>query len=97
MAGFLDGLKGLFGGGSTAKPSIAAAPEIYKDLRIYAEPMAEGAQWRMAGRIVMGEGDAAREHRFIRADIFSNRAELETATLRKARQIIDEQGQGLFR
>jgi hypothetical protein len=98
MAGIMDSIRKLFGGGSTSKPPQAAnAPDSYRDCLIYAEPMAESGQWRLAGRIVKGEGEAAKEHKFIRADIFSNREEVEAATLRKARQIIDEQGADLFK
>ena len=98
MAGILSGIRNMFGGGAGATtPEAANEPETYKDYLIYAEPMSEGGQWRLAGRIVKGEGDDAREHRFIRADILSNRDEVEAMTLRKARQIIDEQGDGIFR
>ena len=98
MAGIMDSIRNLFGGGATSNPPQAAnEPDSYKDCLIYAEPMAEGGQWRVAGRIVEGEGENAREHKFIRADIFSSKDEVEAATLRKARQIIDEQGPALFR
>ncbi|SOE08427.1 hypothetical protein SAMN05877838_0145 [Hoeflea halophila] len=98
MAGIMDSIRNLFGGGSGSRPPQAAnAPDRYKDYLIYAEPIAEGGQWRLAGRIVKGEGDAAREHKFIRADISANREEVETMALRKARQIIEEQGDALFK
>ncbi|WP_422370272.1 HlyU family transcriptional regulator [Hoeflea sp.] len=98
MAGILGSIRGLFGGnGSARRPEPANEPETYKECRIYAEPMAEGSQWRLAGRIVKGEGPDAREHRLVRADLFSSRDETISATLRKARQVIDEQGDALFR
>jgi hypothetical protein len=98
MAGILGSIRNLFGGKSASSPPVAAnEPETYKDCQIYAEPMPEGGQWRLAGRIVKGEGETAKEHKFIRADIFANRDEVEAATYRKARQIIDEQGPALFR
>ena len=98
MAGILDSIRNLFGGnGASGPPPAANEPDSYKDCLIYAEPMAEGGQWRLAGRIVRGAGEDAKEHKFIRADIFSSRDEVESATLRKARQIIDEQGPALFR
>ncbi|MBC7280804.1 HlyU family transcriptional regulator [Hoeflea sp.] len=98
MAGILDSIRNLFGGdGASRPPQPANEPDSYKDCLIYAEPMPEGGQWRVAGRIVQGEGEAAREHKFIRADIFSSKDEVEAATLRKARQIIDEQGAALFK
>lgn len=97
MAGFLDSIRNMFGGkAGSGPPQAANAPDSYKDCLIYAEPMAEGGQWRLAGRIVKGQGEASKEHRFVRADVFSNRTEVEAATLRKARQIIDEQGAALF-
>mgnify|MGYP003735060929 CR=1 FL=1 len=97
MAGIMDSIRNLFGGRSASGPPQAAnEPDTYKDCLIYAEPMAEGGQWRLAGRIVKGDGEAAREHKFIRADIFSSRDDVEAATYRKARQIIDEQGEALF-
>jgi hypothetical protein len=98
MAGILDSIRSFFGGnGGSSAPEPANQPETYKDCRIYAEPMAEGGQWRLAGRIVKGEGEAAKEHKLVRADLFSNRDEVIAATFRKARQVIDEQGDGLFR
>ncbi|OCW58893.1 HlyU family transcriptional regulator [Hoeflea olei] len=97
MAGILDSIRNLFGGGGSTPPQAANEPDSYKDCLIFAEPMPEGGQWRLAGRIVKGEGEAKREQTFIRADIFSNRDEAEAATLRKGRQLIDEQGAELFR
>ncbi len=97
MAGILDSIRTLFGGKSASNPPQAAnEPDVYKDFLIYAEPIAEGSQWRLAGRIVKGEGEAVREHKLVRADVFSNRDEVEAATLRKARLVIDEQGDALF-
>lgn len=96
MAGILDSVRRLFGGNPASAPQAANEPEIYKDFLIFAEPIAEGGQWRIAGRIVKGEGENTREHRFIRADVYVNRDEVEAAALRKARQIIDEQGDALF-
>lgn len=97
MAGILDSIRNLFGGNAASSPPQAAnEPDSYKDCLIYAEPIAEGGQWRLAGRIVQGTGEDAKEHKFVRADIFSSRDEVEAITLRKARQIIDEQGAGLF-
>lgn len=97
MAGFIDRIRNLFAGnGTSGAPEPANEPDTYKECQIFAEPMAEGGQWRLAGRIVKGEGESAKEHRFIRADMFSNKDEVIAATLRKARQVIDEQGDGLF-
>ena len=96
MAGLMDRLKGLFSGGGETAPAAAAEPTPYKDFLIHVEPLSEGGQWRLGGRIVHGEGEARREHRFIRADIFTNRDEVDAATIRKAQRLIDEQGTKLF-
>lgn len=99
MAGFFDSIRGLFGGsGETAgKPSAPVSePEFYKDCAIHAEPMAEGGQWRLAGRIVWGEGETLKEYKFVRADVFSSREDVEAAAIRKGKQMLDEQGMRIF-
>lgn len=99
MAGIFDSIRGLFGGSGDAagKPSAPASPpEIYKDCAIHAEPIPEGGQWRLAGRIVSGEGEDRKEYKFVRADVFSSKEDVEAAAIRKARQIIDEQGMAIF-
>ena len=92
---------GLFKGGAekesqTKAPEPAGKPEIYKDLMIQAEPISEGGQWRLAGRIRETGGDNPREHHFIRADIFSSKDDAIDFAIRTGRQIIDEQGRSLF-
>ena len=95
-------LKKLFGGGGsgggdkTAAPPVVMAEELYRDLLIQATPVAEKGQFRLAGTVSHGTGDAKREHRFVRADMFQTADEAAHAALRKGRQLIDEQGEGLF-
>jgi hypothetical protein len=85
--------KRLFG----AKPDEAHAPaakgEEYNGFLITPTPIREGGQFRVAARI---EKDGQR-HDLIRADTMGAEDEAITASLRKARQIIDEQGDLLFR
>lgn len=96
MAGIMDGLRSLFAGGTPKEDAPASEPVTHKDFLIFCEPISEGGQWRLAGRIVHGEGEGRREHDFIRADVFANRNDAEAATLVKARRLIDEQGMDLF-
>ncbi len=90
-------LSKLFGGGRSA-PSAEpeSEPEVYKDCRIFAEPIADGGKYRLAGRIEKDIDGETRMHRLIRADMFDDRAAAATAALSKARQVIDEQGDRLF-
>ncbi|PID61487.1 MAG: hypothetical protein CSB44_06730 [Gammaproteobacteria bacterium] len=98
MAGFL---KQLFGGGDNAATDPMAATdaesEDYKGYRIIAAPFKEGGQFRTAGRIEREIDGEMKSVRFIRAD---NHAALDGAvafSLVKGRQIIDEQGDGIFK
>lgn len=82
----------LFGGKST--PEVL--PEIYKDMRIFAEPIAAGQSYRLAARIEYDMDGQTREHRLIRADTFQDKDQAMAASAAKARQMIDEQGERLF-
>lgn len=84
-------LSRLFGGGGGAKPP-AAEPETYKGFTIHPEPIREGQVFRISARI---EKDG-RSHTLIRADTLADRDGAVTASLGKARQLIDEQGDRLF-
>ena len=95
--GFLSRLFGGGGGGSAA--AAAAEPEIYKDLEIRAAPQKQGGSWLTAGSITRpGAGeDGDKVHQFIRADTHTSLDEAIEFTVRKAKQIVDEQGDGLFK
>jgi hypothetical protein len=81
----------LFGSSRTDDPAPAKA-EDYKGFRITPGPLREGAQYRVAARI---EKDG-RVHDLIRADTIASLDEATTISLAKARQLIDQQGEGLF-
>lgn len=87
-------LSKLFGGGGS--PAQGREPEIYKDFRIYPEPVAEGGQHRIAARIEKEVGGEIKIHRLIRADTLADAEEAAQASVAKARQLIDEQGERLF-
>lgn len=96
MASFLSR---LFGGGSdrsTEKTSERGEPVAYEGYVIRAAPIPRDGQWLLAGVIIKQSDDAELERSFIRADTFTSREEAETFAVRKAKQIIDEQGERLF-
>ena len=87
--------KSLFGGGSEKKV-VEADPVEYKGFQIFAEPMSEGGQYRTAGRIAKEVDGVVKQTGFIRADNNSDRQASVDHCLQKAKQIIDEQGDGVI-
>ncbi len=79
----------LFGGGKSPEP---APSETYKDFTIIAAPQKESGGWRLAARIEKG-GQA---HMLIRSDVLQTKEQADAASVAKAKQIIDEQGERLF-
>jgi len=85
----------LFGGGSgAAKPG--PEPEVYKDFRIFAEPMKDGGQYRIAARIEKEIGGETRTHQMVRADTIADPVAAASASLAKAKALIDQQGETIF-
>ena len=89
-------LSNLFGssGGPSAKAN--AEPVTYEGFRITPQPIAEGGQHRIGALIEKGEGDDVQRHNLVRADTFSDRQAASDASVAKAKQMIDEQGDRLF-
>lgn len=98
MASFLSKLFGLSGGGARAGEAATEAsdPVEYEGFLIQAAPERAGDQWRLAGHIIKKHPDGDLTRTFLRADTFSARDEAENFAIRKAKQIIDEQGEKLF-
>lgn len=89
--------KKLFGGGGgDAAEEAAGDPVEHNGFAIRATPFTEGGQYQTCGVITKEIGGEVREHRFIRADRFASKQDAVDVTLRKARQIIDEQGDKIF-
>lgn len=88
-------LKKLFGGGSNAKSEPTSLS--YQGYEIRAEPRGEGGQFRLSGTISKEIDGAVKEHVFIRADIFSSKEDAVNETIRKAKILIEEQGDRIFR
>ncbi|WP_099867830.1 HlyU family transcriptional regulator [Pararhizobium haloflavum] len=87
-------LSRLFGMGgekaATSSSSAASDPENYKDCTIVAAPVDEGGQWRVGGTISRSVDGRTVKRRFIRADLCMSQEEAVAVSLRKARQIIDQ-------
>lgn len=99
MASIFSNLFSMFSGGSKSDhapsgPSAASKP--YGDCVIHPEPMKEGSQYRLAGRITKTVGEQVFVRSFIRADLFTTSDEAIEFTIRKAEQIIDQNGPSLF-
>ena len=87
-------LSRLFGGGGSAKST--AEPVSHEGFKIYPEPIAEGGQHRIAARIEKEINGETKSHQLIRADTLNDAAAAADASIGKAKQLIDEQGERLF-
>lgn len=85
-------LSRLFGGG--AKPE--KEPDIYKDFRIFPEPQSGPGGYKVAARIEKDIDGVLKTHQLLRADSVQSLEEAEAFSIRKAKQLIDEQGDKLF-
>ena len=81
-------LSRIFGARPAPEPEVV----LHEGFAITPDPMPDGGQWRVAATI---EKDG-RTHRLIRADTMGDRAQCATASVTKAKQMIDEQGDRLF-
>ena len=86
-------LSRLFGGGASKSET---PPETYKDFAITPTPIREGSRFRVSAKIEKDVGGAVKTHILIRADVLDTEAAAAQASLGKARQMIDEQGDRLF-
>lgn len=97
MASFFSSLLSAFSGkDKPARAAKGADPVSYGDCLIYPEPLPEGGQYRLAGRIEKEVNGEILVRHVIRADMFSSMDDAVTFTIRKAEQIIDQNGPSLF-
>ena len=94
--GLLGSLKSLFGG-SAGSSSSAADPVDYNGFQIQPAPERRDGGWNTAGVITKTIDGEAKEHRFIRVDTHSSLDDAISFSITKAQQIIDEQGDNIFR
>ena len=87
-------LSRLFGGGGPPKPRHA--PESYKDFTITPDPAREGSTFRVRAHVTKEVGGETKSHTLIRADTLESEEAAVAASVGKAKQLIDEQGERLF-
>lgn len=80
-----------------ARPGSIAERERYEGVELQARPIREGNLWRVAGTIQRGSGGDAETHDFVRADTMSDHDQAVKMSLLKARQLVDDLGETLFR
>jgi len=86
----------LFGGGARTEAEPRQEPETYKGYDIHAAPVRDGTHWRIAARIEREVDGAVQSHHMVRADVIADRETAAAESRRKARQMIDEQGDRIF-
>ena len=97
MGSIFARLMGRLSGASQAAGGERGAAHEYNGFLIHAAPLKDGSQWLTAGLITKKIGDEQKEHQFIRADTHASREDAEAFSLTKAKLIIDEQGDRLFK
>jgi hypothetical protein len=87
----------LFGRGA-GEPAMQPSGEAvdYKGYQIRAAPFRAEGQFQTAGSIEKDFADGRKEHRFIRAEKHTSMELAADFSVLKARQIIDERGDGIF-
>ncbi|EKO3963956.1 transcriptional regulator [Vibrio fluvialis] len=85
----------LFGGKSDNQIEVVQ-PVEYKGFLIYQEPLAEGGQYRIAGRITKEVDGELKTHRFIRSDVLPSKEDAKELMLKKAQMFIDQMSGQIF-
>jgi hypothetical protein len=88
-------LKKLFGGSGAADAAAGPSRE-HKGFTITAAPIKESGQWRLAGVISKEISGVVKEHRFVRADVFTSKDEAVQFAFVKGELIIDQSGEAIF-
>ncbi|WP_026784080.1 HlyU family transcriptional regulator [Pleomorphomonas koreensis] len=90
-------LKKLFGLGDSAPAAEKPAEtQDYKGFKIAATPFKAEGQWQLCGVVSLEEDGVVREHRFIRADKFSDVEQAREMAFEKGRLIVDQLGRSVF-
>lgn len=85
-----SGIKSLFS--NSPKEPEAQAAEDYQGYTIAPAPIHEDGGYRVNGTITKGD----KSHAFIRADMLPSSESCAAEMIRKAKQTIDQQGDGIF-
>lgn len=96
--GLLGSLKSLFSGGGGDGGRAAVADTVdYQGFQIQPAPERRDGGWNTAGIISKTIDGELKENRFIRVDTHSSRDDAISFSIVKAQQIIDEQGDHVFK
>lgn len=99
-------LKSLFsklsGGGAAESAGADQPPKVMKEIEhegftIRATPYKEAGQFQLCGVIVKEVAGEMKEHRFIRAERFPSLDDAVEMTLSKGRQIVEQNGERVFK
>ena len=90
-------LSRLFGNKSAENAPEKEDVVTYEGFTITPAPIKEGNSYRVSAKIQRDVDGEMKEHLLIRADTTANKDEAIETSLRKAKQVIDEQGLGVFR
>ncbi|MGV8985265.1 MAG: HlyU family transcriptional regulator [Cypionkella sp.] len=82
--------------GKSTPAANAPEPLLYKDFRIFPQPMKEGGTYRVAVQIEKDFGAETKVHQLIRADTNAALDEATKTSIAKAKQAIDQLGDALF-
>lgn len=85
----------LFGGGSKDTES-GPEPTEFEGCRIHPTPVKQAGGYRIGARIEKEIGSETKTYELIRADVISDADEAAQMSVRKAEQMIREQGDKLF-
>ncbi len=88
-------LRGL--GGNKAEEAAKHDAVEYKGFRIVPTPRKAQGGWTTEGTISKPAGDDTRSEHFIRADMLMSEEDAVDYSVNKAKKIIDEQGERLFK
>ena len=94
--GLMDALRNLFRSGGGTSGAAAQTVE-YHGYRITPAPQRQGSGWNTAGVISKDFPDGVKEHSFVRVDTHASKDDAVAFSITKAQQIIDEQGDRIFR
>ena len=86
-------LKKLFGGAEPPAPD----PITHAGFTIFPEPVKEDGGYRIAARIEKEVGGDMQVHHMIRADTYAGQETAIEASISKAKQVIDQMGERIFR
>lgn len=86
----------LFGGSQNTAEVKTVDPVEYNGFLIYQESIAEGGQYRIAGRIEKEIDGEVKSHRFIRSDVLGSKQDANELMLKKSQMFIDQMGDKIF-